>query len=294
MNFRRTSPEGESSSAPAPKPSALGVARSRALHQLLDTPLVFEDPLAIKILGANEEEFLLSDREKFHTPLFKGVRASAVVRSRLAEDEWIRAWQRGVCQYVILGAGLDTFAYRTPNREGFRVFEVDLPATLRWKRERLREAGLEEPSMVIYAPCDFERCTLTEALEEAGFCKDQPAFFSWLGVAMYLGEEAIRSTLRFVASLKPGSGIVFDFAVSPTQLSPRERLALEVLTARTTEDGEPWKAYFDLKALQELLHSLGFAEVELYASQRLNELYFSGRTDGLRKSGLSALISARV
>ena len=278
---------------PLPQPSALRVAILRAAHQLLDTPLVFADPLAGKILGMAEEESLRRDPWQYNTPRLKGLRASLVVRSRLAEDEWMRAKGRGVRQYVILGAGLDTFAYRNQDQDGTRIFEVDLPATQSWKRECLRAAGMMEPAFLSLVPVDFERSTLAQGLERAAFCQTEPAFFSWLGVTMYLEKDAVLDTLRFIASLAPGSGVVFDYAVSPTLLSPAERSSIEFVAARAAEHGERWKTYSDPGSMGETLRSLAFSEVEDLGSDELNDRYFSARTDGLRKSRVSRLVCAR-
>jgi methyltransferase (TIGR00027 family) len=288
-------PQGNAGNRPAaaPKPSALRVATYRAAHQLLDTPLVFEDPLAFRILGAAEEQSLRSDPSRYNIPLLKGLRTSVVVRSRLAEDEWGRSRARGLRQYVILGAGLDTYAYRHPDEDS-RIFEVDLPATQQWKRECLRAAGIEEPAALSFVPIDFECSTLAEALGQAGFSRDEAAYFAWLGVTMYLEEEAIRSTLRFIASLAPGSGVVFDYAVPPSLQSPTERRAMEYLAARVAKYGEPWKTYLDPASLTGMLRSLGFSEVEDLGPEQLNARYLSGRKDGLRKSGVSRMVCARV
>jgi methyltransferase (TIGR00027 family) len=280
--------------AGVPKPSALRVATYRAAHQLLDTPLVFEDPLAVRILGAAEEEALRSDPLRYNIPLLKGLRTSVVVRSRLAEDGWAQSKLRGIRQYVILGAGLDTFAYRNHDLHSSRIFEVDLPATQQWKRDCLRAAGINEPASLTFVPINFECSTLAEALGQAGFAHGEPAFFSWLGVTMYLEEEAITSTLRFIAALAPGSGVVFDYAVLPSLLSPTERRAMEVIAARVAEHGEPWKTYFHPAALDAMLRSLGFSEVEDFGPEQVNARYLSGRKDGLRKSGVSRLICATV
>jgi methyltransferase (TIGR00027 family) len=292
--FRQAPENHGDRSDPVPKPSAMRVATLRAAHQLLDTPLVFEDPLAFRMLGPAEKQSLRSDPSRYNTPLLKGLRTSLVVRSRLAEDEWAEAKQRGIRQYVILGAGLDTFAYRNQDQHDSRVFEVDLPATQQWKRDCLRAAGIEEPASLTFVPIDFERATLAEALGQAGFCHNEPALFSWLGVTMYLEEQAIMSTLRFIASLTPGSGVVFDYAVLPSLLTSREHRAMELLAARTAEHGEPWKTYFAPTTLAAVLHSLGFTEVSDFGPEQLNERYLSGRQDGLRKSGVSRLVCARV
>ena len=277
-----------------PKPSAMRVAIFRAAHQLLDNPLILEDPLALKILGEVEEARLRANLAVYDAPLLRGLRASTVLRSRLAEDEWAEAKLRGVRQYVILGAGLDTFAYRNPEPDVGKVFEVDFPETQQWKRECLREAGIAEPESLVFAPIDFERATLVEALEQVGFRADEPAFFSWLGVTMYLPEEAVMAVLRFVASHPSGSGIVFDYGVHPSRLTERELAGMRAVMARTTERGEPWKTQFDPDVLTGELLSMGFRKVRNYTSEEINAKCLAGRTDGLRKSGVSRLVCAEV
>lgn len=283
-----------------PRATALRVAFYRAAHQLLDAPLIFEDPLALKVLGEAGEASLRRDLEQYNAPLIKGVRIAVALRSRVAEDDWTKARQNGVRQFVILGAGLDTYAYRhrpLDQKSGpgeNRIFELDLPDTQQWKRQCLRTAGIEEPPWLTFVPVDFERSSLPEALGLAGFRANEPAFFSWLGVTMYLELEAILSTLRFIASLAPESGVVFDYTVSPSLLSPRERSAVEALASRAAQAGEPWKTYFDPASLAETLRSIGFRTVKDHGAAELNERYLSGRTDGLRKSGTSRVICARV
>lgn len=279
---------------PAPKPSALRVAAIRAAHQLLDSPLVFDDPLAVAILGAEEEAALRADPARYNHPMLKSLRGSLVVRGRLAEDEWARSRGRGVRQFVVLGAGLDTCAYRHAGGDGSRVYEVDLPATQAWKRECLRAAGIAEPAALTFVPVDFESMTLEEGLRAAGLRRDEPAFFSWLGVTMYLEDAAVTETLRTIASLAPGSGVVFDYAVRPEFLSPRERLGVQIVSAKTAEQGEPWKAFFDPAELGGRLRALGFGEVEDHDAEALNARYLAGRADGLRKSGVTRIICARV
>ena len=278
---------------PVPKPSALRVAILRAAHQLLDTPLIFDDPLALQILGVGEEALLRSDPSRYDTSRLRELRTSLVVRSRLAADEWARSRQRGVRQYVILGAGLDTFAYRDQEDDGSRIFEADLPATQEWKRHCLRAAAMPEPAWLTFVPIDFERSTFATELKRATFDESAPAFFSWLGVTMYLEEAAIMSTLRFIASLSPGSGVVFDYGVLPALLSAGERSSIQLLSTRAAEQGERWKTFFDPTSFAGQLRSLGFQEVEDLGPEEVHERYLSGRTDGLRKSGAARLICAK-
>ena len=191
----------------------------RAVHQLLDMPVIFEDPLALRILGTAEEDRLRRDPTRHNTPALVSLRTSLVLRSRLAEDEWARARQNGVHQFVILGAGLDTSAYRNSDQGDSRIYEVDIPSTQEWKRACLRRVGIKEPALLTFVPTDFETCSLPEALTKAGFNADEPAFFSWLGVSMYLEEDAFLNTLRFIGSLAPRSGIVFDYTSGPTSFT---------------------------------------------------------------------------
>lgn len=276
-----------------PKPSALRVAMLRAAHQLLDTPPVFEDPLAISILGA-EGEALRADPSRCEDLGKIGFRAALALRGRVAEDQWAEAQQCGVRQFVILGAGLETYAYRNPDHGQCRVFEVDLPAMIQWKRACLRVAGIREPDSVTFVPTDFERTPLAKALKRAGLDLAAPAFFSCLGVMMYLDEEIVLRTLRFVASLPPGSGIVFDYAVHPNSLPDREREIMTRLDQRMADGGEPWKTHLDPAWLVEALRALGFGEVHDFSPDELDCRYLSGRTDGLHKGRITGIASARV
>src|SRR5271165_4327165 len=160
--------------------TARRVAIRRAAHQLLDQPRVFDDPLALLIIGAETAQDLRTNPKEHHA-FSRAFRAFMAARSRYAEDELARAVAYGVRQYVVLGAGLDTFAYRNPH-PGLRAFEVDHPATQAWKREQLQAAGIAIPAGLTFVPIDFERQTLADGLARAGFDNGATAFFSWLGV----------------------------------------------------------------------------------------------------------------
>jgi methyltransferase (TIGR00027 family) len=275
-----------------PSRTAFRVALRRAAHQVLDDPRVFEDPLALAIVGADAGE-LRSD-ETSQSRAARVMRAFMAVRSRYAEDGLAAAFQEGTRQYVVLGAGLDTFAYRNPF-PGLRVFEVDHPATHRWKRRLLEVAGIASPDSLTFAPVDFESQTLAEGLAWAGFQRDQKAFVSWLGVVPYLTRNAVMETLRLVASLPTGSGIVFDYALPPESLDPVQRQALEALAARVAAAGEPFQTFFDPAELESELRRMGFGSLENLAGDEINARYFSGRSDGLRVAGsLGRLMKARV
>ena len=262
--------------------TAFRVAVRRAAHQVLDTPRVFDDPLAVAIIGAEAASQLASGTSLRGQLAARPLRAFMAVRSRYAEDELARAVQDGVRQYGILGAGLDTFAYRNPHRAaGLRVLEIDHPATQEWKRDQLRTAGITIPPEVVFAAVDFERQSLAYGLETAGFHRDEPAFFSWLGVVPYLTDRAFGDTLAFLAALPAGSGVVFDYSVARSSLKFAERLALDALSARVAAVGEPFQLFFEPQQLAERLRRAGFRQIEDLGPDEINARYFSRRADGL-------------
>ncbi len=268
----------------------------RAAHQLLDDPKVLDDPIALRIIAARDRSEILAAPEKCQTVLSRYLRAFLVARSRYAEDQLSDAVQRGVGQYVILGAGLDTFAYRNPYPSSLlRIFEVDHPDTQAWKRNQLAAAEIPIPQSLTIAPIDFERQSLASQLQGAGFRREAPALFSWLGVTMYLSQEAVMATLKYVATLpSPGSAIVFDFALPPSSLNPAQLLVFHALARRVAAVGEPWQAFFDPHSLAAELRSVGFSHVEDIGPEEINLRYFQDRTDGLRVGGLAHLMKASL
>lgn len=277
----------------APSQTAVRVARRRAVHQLLDRPLVFEDPIALRLAAMDDAEAAAAVTDPGEQrPVARALRAFLAARSRFAEEHLAVAIGRGVRQYVILGAGLDTFAYRHSYGSALTVFEVDFPATQAWKRERLAAAGIDVPPTVIYVPIDFGRQTAFEALHDAGFDTRRPAYCSWLGVTMYLTDTVVMAVLREAASLPPGSGISFDYSVDPACLSGRAREAAAELARRAAAAGEPWTLAFEPAALVARVQRLGFAEVEDLGGDEINGRYFANRSDGLRVGSLARLLHA--
>lgn len=279
-----------------PSQMAQSVAMVRAAHQLLDHPLVLEDRLAMAILGKEAGEQLAAAPEKFETPGSRHIRAFMTARSRYAEDELAHAIGRGATQYVLLGAGLDTFVYRHADAHStLRVFEVDHPVTQRWKRERLASAGIPIPSAAVFVSVDLERSALISALDEVGFDRHRITFFSWLGLTPYLRPDIVASTLALIASLPRGSGVVFDYAVEGSSLGPVERIAQKVLMRRVARAGEPFQTFFEPGALAAILAAAGFTDVEDLGPLEIDERYFRDRADGLSVSaGLARLVRARV
>jgi methyltransferase (TIGR00027 family) len=273
--------------------TAQRVAIRRAAHQLLDEPKVLDDPLALRIIGSEAAAALRSDPKEDHA-FSRAFRAFMAARSRFAEDELARAVESNVAQYVILGAGLDTFAYRN-TYPSLRVFEIDHPATQAWKHDQLDAAGIPIPPSLTFVPVDFEHQTLADALASSGLNTNVPAFFSWLGVTPYLTREACMTTLRVIAKMPAGSGVVFDFAVAPALLNAGQRQALDALSARVARYGEPFQLFFEPAKLQGELKTLGFHRTEFLQREQINARYFQNRADGLQvRGGLGHLMSAWV
>ncbi len=278
-----------------PSRTAQSTALQRAAHQLIERPLVFDDPFALKILGAQRVKWLALNLARYRTPSSRAWRAFFVTRSRYAEDELARVYRQGTRQYLVLGAGLDTFAYRNPQGERLRVFEVDHPSTQAWKRAQLREHGIELPRSLTFVPVDFEKQSLADRLRQAGFRRNAPVFISWLGVTMYLTQDAVMQTLRFVAeSCARGSEIVFDFSVPDEALGELERKRRAERAKRVAAIGEPWISYFDPASLVEELGAMGYSRASSLGAGELNARYFAGRADGFSLYGSARIMTARV
>lgn len=244
----------------APSRTAFAAAAHRAAHQVLEQGAIFGDPLALAILGPEADAAV---REAEADPTRRGMRLFIAARSNVAETALASAvLDRDVRQLVVLGAGLDTFAYRNPFRETLRAFEVDHPATQAWKRRRLAEAELPIPSSLTFAPVDFEREDLLTRLAACGFEPGRPSFFTWLGVVPYLTEPAVFATLGMIGGLEGGAEVVFDYADPPETLTPEMRAAHEARAARVAALGEPFLSSFEPAGLHDRLRALGFGEIE--------------------------------
>lgn len=260
----------------------------RAAHQLYDEqPLVFVDPVAVPILGREYLPEVERTQFKLNKPFSVSLRAFMVARSRYAEDLLKQAVANGVRQYVLLGAGLDTFAYRNPFPE-VHVFEVDHPATQQWKRELLAANGISVPANLTYAPVDFEHQQLATQLVAAGFDATAPAFFAWLGVVPYLTQEAFRSTLSLIVSLPKGSGVVMDYAQPRSALPYLEQLGHDSLASRVQLAGEPFQLFFTPPEMAAELTT--FRAIEDLGSTELNARYFQNRKDNLKLFGSAGRI----
>jgi methyltransferase (TIGR00027 family) len=273
--------------------TASGVAKRRAAHQILDRPLVFRDPLAERVVFGPPEPLVAADANSRGS---RALRAFVAARSRYAEDQAAASFHRGVTQYVVLGAGLDTFGYRNPYKSALRVFEVDHPNTQTWKRERLKAAGIAIPRSLTFVPVDFEKDRLDAALRNTPeFDATRPSFFSLLGVTPYLTKEAWLETLKVVARMPAGSGIAFDYAVPASLLDVREQMSLGTLSAKVARIGEPFRLFLEPREVLHVLGGLGFRDIEDLGQAEINALYFQDREDGLRiRSAAGRILSALV
>ena len=256
--------------------TAVGAAAIRGLHLLHDgEPKVLRDVYAIPLTGWTEEKVLDLARAGRST-------ATWVSRNRFAEDRLLDACTRGVRQYIILGAGLDSFALRHAETLGqLVVYEVDDPPMQAWKRWRIEQLNLVVPSPLRFVPCDFETRALPQALAEAGFDADAPTFVSWLGVTQYLTQEAVTETLRWVSQLAAGSAIVFTFVVpSPEAKAEKERFAAQ---------GTRFETFFTPDQIVDVVATAGLRS-EVFTPEQIDELYFTDRDDGLLASTGERLI----
>jgi methyltransferase (TIGR00027 family) len=281
--------------ASQPSQTAQGAAMHRAAHQLLDSPPVFADSLALAVIGS-EAEAILRDGGDWRGISSNGLRAFIAVRSRFAEDTLAEAAARGITQYVLLGAGLDTFAYRMgTKRPELKIFEIDHPATQCWKRERLSEVRIAVPDNVVYAPVNFEVDTLVDGLKRAGFDFTQAAVFAWLGVTPYLSAETVMETLRTIGhTMREGSEVVFDYAEPPGNMTKDQRSAFAAMAERVAAAGEPFRSYFEPEALARDVAGVGFSHADDFDTDMLNARYFANRADGLMLRGRAHLVRARV
>jgi len=247
---------------------------------------VFKDDLAIQLLPDDVAQTVR--RARFGGDQAAGLQLMILVRSRYAEDALFAATRRGVLQYVALGAGLDTFAYRHAfTVPGLQVYEVDQPASQQYKRERLAAAAITEPACLTFVTVDFERQRLDEQLAAAGFDAARPAFFAWLGVTYYLGTDAIEDTLRFIAACAGGSEVVFDY-IDP---SLADRLPASSVTAGL---GEPLVSTFTQQEMTGMLQRAGLQVERDLSSSDAAALFFADRDDGLSPTGQTRVLHASV
>jgi methyltransferase (TIGR00027 family) len=278
----------------APESTAVRVALWRALHVQLDLPpFVLEDEVGLRLVAPAAGWQQRPDMHPQGTRLF---RASIVARARLIEDLVEEQLGRGIRQYVILGAGLDSFAQRRPEiASRLRVFEVDQPGPQAWKRQRLVELGFDLPDWLQFVPVDFEAGgSWLKQLAASGFEATQPAVVASTGVSLYLTQEAIALTLRQAAALAPGSIFAMTFIQPLEFASPEERPGFEAAIQGARASGTPFVSFFTPAQMLALAREAGFKRVQHIAADELSERYFAHRSDGLRPGNSEALIQCEV
>lgn len=260
-----------------PSRTALATAYGRAYHHIADHPRILADPVVASLIGVTTDELANSSEPTEDRPgsgaTYRPRRLFFAARARFAEDRIAAAVAKGVRQVVILGAGLDTFAYRNPH-PGLRILEVDHPATQAWKRGRLAAAGIDMPQSLTFVPVDFETDSLATGLAPAGFSRTEPAVFVWLGVVFYLTPAAVRTTLTYIASQAQPSEVIFDY-LQPAD-TDEERQQLREREARVAAAGEPWFSYFTPTEIAAHLSTLGFTAIEDHSAAQLIDSYLDG------------------
>jgi methyltransferase (TIGR00027 family) len=277
-----------------PSRTAVLTAAARALHREEPPPWVLDDDLGLRL--ADNEGRALAERLRAELagPELLGFCRWMCVRARLPEDVVERASAAGVRQYAILGAGLDSFAYRRPDLLGrLRVFEVDHPATQAWKRHRLEELAMPSPANLVFAPVDFERQTLRRGLQAAGFDFAAQAVFSWIGVTMYLTRTAIRATLATIAACPAGTQLVLTYNLPPAALRGLGQSVDTAMTRLVAELGEPWISLFEPTEIAGLLRELGFGRIVDVGPEEAIRTYFAGRPE-VRLPGNQHLIITTI
>jgi methyltransferase (TIGR00027 family) len=272
--------------------TAVRVALWRALHVQIDPPPhVLEDEIGIRLAAPDDGWRRRPDMDPYFTRLF---RASIVARARFIEDLVVEQVGHGVRQYVILGAGLDTFAQRRPEiASRLRIFEVDQPGPQAWKRQRLIELGFGIPEWLRLVPVDFEAGgSWWERLAAAGFDARRPAVVSSTGVSLYLTKDAIAATLRQIAALAPGTTFAMTYILPLELADPEERPGYEAAERGARAAGTPFLSFFTPPEMLTLAREAGFREVRRVSAAELTQRYFAVRTDGLRPGSEELLVAS--
>jgi methyltransferase (TIGR00027 family) len=276
-----------------PSLTALTAAAARAAHLIVDNePVIFADTMARAMLGERAEELISYHRAHGTHPVLAGARAQVTCRTRYAEDRLAEAIERGIGQYVLLGAGLDSFAYRSPLAGHVRVFEVDHPATQDYKRRVLGSA--EGAGGVRFVGVDFGRDSLGEALGRAGFDAGRPALVSWLGVTMYLEQSAVEATVAVLGGFAPGSELVVDYILPAGMRDAAGQLYADLVGRAAAEWGEPWRSVFAPEAMAALLARHGFGPARDVWQREMIPAAAWDRSDSLRPAGLSRIAHAAI
>jgi methyltransferase (TIGR00027 family) len=268
--------------------TAIIAAICRAAHQICDDdPKILHDPIALKCIDDAAQMALSTRDPTLMAMVTPAQRVHFCLRSRIAEDCLQRAVTRGVDQYVVLGAGLDSFAYRQPDWvRTVKIVEVDHPRTQEFKIELIKAKALGPPDNVIYLPVDFTSENLTGRLTQASINVARPIFVSWLGVTQYLVPDAVSDVLRALASWPGGCGLLVSYMLADwSEFEPQTVERYRRQRDRAASLGEPWVSGYSETSMAAILRSAGFTFQKSFAVSDIQSLYFAGRTDGLRAEG---------
>jgi methyltransferase (TIGR00027 family) len=274
-----------------PDNTAVRVALWRAIHVLVDSPPhIIEDETGLKLVAPDDGWRQRPDMEPNFT---RGARASIVARARFIEDLVLEQSLKGISQYVILGAGLDTFAQRRPDiASKLQIFEIDQPDTQTWKKRRLIELGFGIPECLHFVPVDFEADSWWDQLINSGFNINKPAVVACTGVAMYLTKEAVKSTLSQIAKLAPGSKLAISYLLPIDLVDEEDRLLLQIAQKGAMASGTPFLSFFSPEEILALAREVGFKTVETISAKNLNSRYFADRSDNLRSGSGEEILLA--
>jgi methyltransferase (TIGR00027 family) len=273
----------------------LTAAAARAAHSIVDQPpVIFADTRAAALLGDRADELIGYHRQLAGHPILSAARCQVTCRSRFAEERLAAAVEAGVRQYVLLGAGLDTFAYRSPLAARLRVFEVDHRRTQDWKRSALAAARIDIPGNVSFVGADLVIDSLPDALAAVGFDVGQPAVVSWLGVTMYLDRDAILRAFSFLASCAPGTELIADYMLPASLRDESGNMYVDLVSPVATERGEPWLSFLSPDEMTAILAGHGFSAAGQVRQRDAVPAKLWRRTDSLRPSELSMIACARL
>lgn len=276
-----------------PSLTALATAAARAAHLVVDkAPFIFEDPTAMVLLGDRAEEMVGYHRAHGDHIVLSGTRAQVTTRSRYTEQRLAELVRQGLTQYVVLGAGMDTFAYRSPLAKQLRTFEVDHPATQRWKRDLLAAAQIAPPDHLAFVGADLETEPLAERLTAAGFDPSMPALVSWLGVSFFLTRQAVAATLAAIGALASGTELIVEYALPPELRDARGQAYAEFALRVGEERGEPWLTFLTPEDMSALLQAHDLEVIEQVRQRDAVDPALWRRSDALRPADLCRLARA--
>lgn len=273
-------------STECPCPSALRVATARALHQLIDMNNIFNDPFALGSLGSQKAAELLLDPDKYNDVPARSMRAGIVARARFSEDRTLRAIIDGCLQYVIVGAGLDTWALRTTNvLPEVKVFEIDQGAMQKWKKDIYLRNLWDVTQRLTWIASDLSHEDIIDVLRRNSVDLLKPIIVSMLGVLVYLDPSSVRSLFTSLKALPNNSVVIFDYRLDDSMLPPMEKAMMEFTARMMAAGGEPWLSSSSPCSMRDLLEASGFEIEEDICNMEMNERYLSYRRDGLQIAG---------